>query len=103
MLIDVRQQHYYSGRCLLNSQEMYGCRDADVNWEFAFCQVMIAIGFVRGRASPCIHRHLEKQLRVLVHGDDFVPLGYIVNVKWFFVKLQEFWDVTSRGILGPPG
>ena len=64
---------------------------------------MIAIGFVQGRASPCIYRHLEKQLRVWLHGDDIVPLGYIVNVRWFFVKLQEFWVVTNRGILGPPG
>ena len=47
---------------------------------------MIAIGFVQGRASPCIYRHLEKQLRVWVHGDDFVPLGYIVNVKCFFCE-----------------
>ena len=35
--------------------------------------------------------------------DDFVPLGYFVNVRWLFVKLQEFWFVTNRGILGPPG
>ena len=82
ILIDVRQTHFYSlarrrvfvelpeeagsdkskvGR-LLGS--MYGCRDSGVNWEFAICQVMIAVGFVYGRASPCIHRHLEKQLRV---------------------------------------
>ena len=61
----------------------YGCWDTGVNWEFATCQVMIAIGFVQGRASPCIYRHLEKQLRVWVHGDDFVPLGYIINVKCF--------------------
>ena len=53
---------------------MYGCRDAGVNWKFAICQVMIAIGFVQGRASPCIYHHLERQLRVWVHGDDFVPL-----------------------------
>ena len=120
MLIDVRRAHFYStarrkvfvqlpaeagadeskvGRLL---RSMYDCRDAGVNWEFEFCEVMIAIGFVQDRASPCIYRHLEKQLRVWVHGDDFVPLGYIVNVRWFFVKLQEFWVVTNRGILGPP-
>ena len=52
-------------------RSMYGCRDAGVNWEFTICEVMIAIGFVQGRASPCIYRHLEKQLRVWVHGDDF--------------------------------
>ena len=121
ILIDVRRAHFYSaarrkvfvelpveactdkskvGRLL---RSMYGSRDAGVNWEFAICQVMIAIGCMQGRASPCIYRHLEKQLRVWVHGDDFVPLGYIVNVRWLFVKLQEFWFVTNRGILGPPG
>ena len=63
-----------------------------------FAKSWIAIDFVQGRASPCVYRHLEKQLR-----DDFVPLGYIVNARCFFVKLQEFWVVTSRGILGPPG
>ena len=119
MLIDVRQAHFNScaqrkvfvelpeeagtdkskvGRLL---KSMYGCRDAGVNWEFAICQVMIAIGFVQGGTSPCIYRHLEKQMRAWVHGDDFVLLGYIVNVRRFFVKLQEFWLVTNRGILGP--
>ena len=51
--------------------------------------------FVQGGASPCIYLNLEKQLRVWVHGDDFVPLGYIVSVRWFFMKLQEFWVVTN--------
>ena len=27
-------------------RSMYGCRDAGVKWECAFCEVMIAIGFV---------------------------------------------------------
>ena len=52
-------------------RSMYGCRDAGVNWEFTICEVMIAFGFVQGRASSCIYRHLEKQLFVWVHGDDF--------------------------------
>ena len=121
MLIDVRRAHFHSaartkvfvelpqeacadkskvGRLL---RSMYGCRDVGVNLEFAICQVMIAIGFVQGGASPRIYRHLERQLRVWVHGDDLVPLGNIVNVRRFFVKLQEFSVVTNRGILGPPG
>ena len=112
MLIDVRRAQFYSaarrkvfvelpaeasaskgkvGRLL---RSVYDCRVAGVNWEFALDLC---------RASPCIYRHLEKQLRVWVHGDDFVPLGNIVNVEWFFLKLQEFWVVTSRGLLGPSG
>ena len=101
MLIDVRRAHFYSairrkvfvelpaeagagkskvGRLLKST---HGCRDAGVTWEFANCRVIVAIGLVQGRASPCISRHLEKQLRVWVHGDDFVLFGYIVNVRWF--------------------
>ena len=80
---------------------MNGCSAAGVNWEIAICQVMTAIGFVQGRTSPCIYRHLEKQLRVWVEGDDCVSLFYISNAKWFFAKLQVLWVVTNRGILGP--
>ena len=100
MLIDVRRAHCCSaarrkvfvelpaeagagkskvGRLL---KSMYGCRDAVVTWEFAICKVIVAIGLVQGRAPPCIYRHMEKQLRVWVHGDDFVLLGYIVNVRF---------------------
>ena len=59
------------------------------------------LGFVQGEASPRFYRHFERQLCVWVLGDDFVPQGYTINVKWFFTKLQEFWVVTLRGILGP--
>ena len=37
-----------------------------VNWEFAICKVITEIGFVQGKASPCIYRHFERQLRVWV-------------------------------------
>ena len=104
MLIDVRRAIFYSAACRrvfvelpaeactdkskvgLLPRNMYGCRDAGVNWEFAICKVMTEIGFVQGKASPCIYRHFERQLRVWVHGDDFVPSGHIINVKWFFQK-----------------
>ena len=75
-----------------------------MNWEFAICQVMTGIEFVQGSAFSCIYCHSEKQLRVGVHGDDVVPLGYIITVKrFFFAKLQEVWVVTNRRILGLRG
>ena len=43
-----------------------------------------------------MYRHLEKQLRVWVHGDDFVLLGYMVNVRHFSMKLQEFILASSE-------
>ena len=81
-------------------RSMYGCRDAGVNLEFVICRVMTAIGFVQSGASPCIYRHLRNSF---VYGYTETTLGYISNVKWFFTKLEEFWVVTNRGILGPSG
>ena len=120
MLIDVRWAHFCSpvqkkvfvelpeeagtdkSKVGLLLRSMYGCRDAGVNWEFAICEVMIAIGFVQwqsvtlhlptsGEAAPCMGTWRR-----------LCSSRYILNVRWFFVKLQEFWVVTSRGIFGPP-
>ena len=57
--------------CRLNVS-LYGTRDAAKNWEQAYVNVLTPLGFVRGKASPCIFRHRERALRVIVHGDDFV-------------------------------
>ena len=71
--------------------------------ELGICvrQVIIETVFVQLRTSPCIYRHLEKQLRVWVEGNDCVSLFYISNVMWFFSKLQELWVVTNRRMFGP--
>ena len=33
------------------------------------------MGFVQGLSSPCCFHHREKQLRCVVHGDDFTFAG----------------------------
>ena len=115
MVIDVRRAHFYSAalrtKCLWSSLQKHArtrakldvCSEACIvaealEWigNSRFARDMTAVGFVQGRAS-------ERQLRVCVHGNDFVRLSYIINVKWFFTKLQEFWVGTNRGILGPSG
>ena len=35
-----------------------------------------------------------------VHGDDFVPLGYIVNVKCFFCETARGWGCHDIPVLG---
>ena len=84
-------------------RRMHGCRDAGVSWEFASCQVMIGIGFVQGSASPCIYRHLERQHRVWLHGDDLVPLGHIISVNYFLRNYRSFGLSRIEEILGPSG
>ena len=119
MLIDVRRALFYSAArrsvCGASCGSLHG---QEQSWPFAqehvwmqkrwselgicVCHVIIAIGFVQFRTSPCIYRHLEKQLRVWVEGNDGVSLFYISNVKWFFSKLQELWVARIEESVGPP-
>ena len=32
--------------------------------------------FLTGKSSPCVFRHPERKLRVVIHGDDFTVLGF---------------------------
>ena len=56
---------------------MFGTRDAAQNWEYAYVQAMKEMGFTRGRARPSAFYMKEWELRVVVHSDDFIVLGYI--------------------------
>ena len=45
--------------------------------------------------------HEERDLKVMVHGDDFVTLGLEEQIKWFHESMQSTYEVTIRGMLGP--
>ena len=59
------------GMCGKLNKAMYGTRDAAQNWENAYAEFMESIGFSKGKASPCIFWHPGRNLRCVVHGDDF--------------------------------
>ena len=42
---------------------MYGTRDAAQNWEEAYSDFMVSVGFAKGLCSPCVFYHKEKNLR----------------------------------------
>ncbi len=82
-------------------QSMYGTRDAAQNWEKEYSDFMMGIGFERGESTPCIFYHKDKELRAVVHGDDFTILGWGSNLDWCKCKVQEKFDMKHRGRLGP--
>jgi len=83
-------------------KSLYGCRDAGHNWELEVARVMLSIGFVQGPSNPCIYYHAGRDIRTMVHGDDFVSLGSKTNLEWFHSELSKAWTIVIRGILGPP-
>ena len=84
-------------------KSLYGMRDAPLNWELQIRKVMIALGFKQGKSNPCIYCYAGRDLRTVVHGDDFTTAGTFENILWLHGELSKKWKCIERGILGPPG
>ena len=80
---------------------MYGTRDAAQNWEVAYCQFMAESGFTSGKATPCTFHNRGRNIRVVVHGDDFTILGAERDLDWFRSQIQTRFEVKFRGRIGP--
>ena len=60
----------------------HGTWDAPSLWERFAAAQLESLGFVRGSASPCVFRHVSRDLVVVAHGDDFVFAGIDVDLEW---------------------
>lgn len=89
------------GMCGRLNMSMYGTRDAAQNWEYAYSNFLQSLGFKNGTCNPCIFYHGERDLRLVVHGDDFTVLGYADNLDWFRKQNAERFKVKFRDRLGP--
>jgi len=89
------------GMCGELNQSMYGTRDAAQNWEQAYSEFMTSIGFIAGKASPCLFEHPERTLRAVIYGDDFTMLGFENELDWFKSQIMKRFEVKHRGRLGP--
>ena len=80
---------------------MYGTRAAASSWAKEYGSKLKEWGFKRGKSTPCVFEHEERDLKIMVHGDDFVTLGLEEQIKWFHESMQSTYEVTIRGVLGP--
>ena len=62
---------------------------------------MKSVGFQEGKASPCVFWHKEKEIRCVVHGDEFTVLGWGSQLDWFWKKIKTKSLSKHRGRLGP--
>ena len=75
-------------------------RGASQAWERDYSARLEAEGVVCGLASAAIFADAERELYLVVHGDDFAFLGYeqdLVNIK---NKMQSWYQIKVRGIIG---
>ena len=79
---------------------VYGTRDAGKLWEDAYTLVLENAGFVSGASNPCIFFHAEKDISIVVHGDDFTAMGTDADLTWYENQLKLSFEVKLRGRLG---
>ena len=57
---------------------------------------MVLLGFVPGVSNPCLFYHPQRDLRVLVHGDDFIGLGALPELQWTNRELAKHSECVVR-------
>ena len=118
MLIDVKKAHLYApiegdvyvdlpperaelGRCAKLKFTLYGMRTAASSWEKEYGGTLNASGFITGKANGCSFYHRDRDVRSVVHGDDFIVAGQREHLKWTEERLSAKYPLQVRGILGP--
>ena len=79
---------------------VYGTRDAGAIWEDCYADALVELGFRRGIANPCCFYHVERDIMVVVHGDDFTALGGHDDIMWYEDLLATKFEIKRRGHLG---
>jgi hypothetical protein len=79
---------------------LYGTRDAALNWTAEYTKTLEGLGFVKGRASTCNFRHVSRDIKLTVHGDDFLVAGPRSDLDWLKTKMQQKYDIKAQ-LLGP--
>ena len=99
--VDLPPQDMQEGMCGKLEKAMYGTRDAAQNWERQYESTFLNLGFSQGKSSPCVFYHLDRDLRVVVHGDDFTFMGEDSSLQWITLELQKVYELKVRATLGP--
>lgn len=61
MFVKLPEEDHLEGHCGELLKSMYGTKTAASNWEATYIQSMEALGFVRGKSSPCLFWHPRRE------------------------------------------
>ena len=61
---------------------LYGTRQAARAWEEEYTKTLKGVDFQREKCNPCRCYHHRRDVRVLVHGDDFTVAGNDSELKY---------------------
>ena len=82
-------------------RSLYGTRDAAYNWTETYTKVLCEVlGFEKGASSPCTFFHKKRQLKTVVHGDDFFTEGTPKELQQLDKDLEKHFEMKTE-VLGP--
>ena len=87
--VDLPPEQRVPGMCARLNRCFYGTRDAPARWEAFLAEQLTLMGFTRGKASTCCYQHTARDLRCIVHGDDFVFIGAEHELCWVQGRMEE--------------
>ena len=77
---------------------LYGTRDAARSWQETLSLHLEGIGFKQGRGHPSVFHHPSRNIKALVHGDDYVASGSPEQLTWFKEELEKAYEIQSQRI-----
>ena len=75
---------------------LYGTRDAAKGWQDELSQQLEGIGFIRGTGHPSVFWHPDRQIRTIVHGDDYVSSGFDSDLIWLEGELAKAYEIKTQ-------
>ena len=97
---DLPEEEAEPGFCARLNYCLYGTQDAAVCWEREYVSMLVENGFEQGISSPTVFLHRGRDLRVLVHGDDFFALGDDAALDFLEKCIAARYDYKKSGRLG---
>ena len=79
---------------------LYGMRNAAGAWEKHYSDSLEEMGFRKGVAAPTVFYHPEKEVRCVVHGDDFTFTGERETLRGIAGRMKQTYELKVRGIVG---
>ena len=95
--VELPMEDREEGKCARLRKAMYGT--AAQSWEPTYRKAHDEWGFKLGRASPCVMHHVKRNIRLVVHGDDFTALGKEEDLDCYRNRITSEMEATVKGEL----
>ena len=75
---------------------LYGTRDAAKAWQETLSAHLVNIGFTRGVWHPSVFYHPDRQIKILVHGDDYASSDTPQQMEWLKEEHSKAYEIKTQ-------